>query len=147
MATRTVPLIGLVGLLWIFRLQGGPPARPLLAELKEKSASEGLVIAGVMNRTFMVFPFTGSPFFRRFFNYNVGAARIAPDGTAVLGYWGLGDRGIPARRLALITAEGRVTALLNRDVVNVVDFAVASDRVAVVFAGEDPATGEVGIFL
>jgi hypothetical protein len=146
-ANRALLFTGLFALLWIFALQGGPSARPLLAELKEKSASEGLVIAGVMNRDFMVFPFSGSPFVRRFFNYDIGAGRIAPGGTAVLAYWGLEDRGIPARRFALIDAEGRVIALLNRDVVNVADFAVASDLTAVVFAGKDSATGEVGIFL
>lgn len=148
MSTRALSLVGLIGLLWVCGLQSSPSPRALLAELEEKSASDGLMIAGVMNRNFMVFPFSGSPFVRRFFNYNVGAARIAPDGTAVLGYWGLeDDPGIPARRFALITAEGRVIALLNRDVVNVADFAVASDRMALVFAGKDPATGEVGIFV
>lgn len=148
MATRALSLVGLFGLLLIFGLRGSPSERPLLSELKEKSTSDGLTIAGVINQDLMVFPFSGTPFVRRFFNYDVGAARIAPGGTAVLGYWGLGgDPGIPARRFALITAEGLVIGRLSRDVVNVADFALASDELTVVFAGKDPATGEVGIFL
>jgi len=115
--------------------------------LEEQSRSDGWLIAGVMNRDFMVFPFSGSPVIRRFFDYNLGASRVAPDGRAVLGYSYLDNPGIPARRLALISADGRVTALLNRDVINVIDLAVASDRIEVVFAGKDPSTDEVGIFL
>jgi hypothetical protein len=115
--------------------------------LEEKSASEGLVIAGVMNRDLLVFPFSGNPFVRRFFNYDLGAVRTSPDGTAVLGYSYFENPGIPPRRLALITAEGRVIALLNRDVINIADLAIASDRTVVAFAGKDPGTGEVGIFL
>ena len=147
MATKMLPFIGIVGVLSILGLQGSPSARPLLAELREKSASKGLVIAGVMNRDFMVFPFSGSSFVRRFFNYNVDAARIAPDGAAVLGYWGREGGNIPPRRFALISSEGHVIQLLNRDVINVSDFALAADRISIVFSGKDPATGEVGIFI
>ena len=146
MATRALPYLGLLGLLWIFGAQGSPSAQSLLAELKEKSASNGLVIAGVMDREFMVFPFAGSPFFRRFFNYHGGLARIAPDGEAIL-VLGLNDGAIPAQGFALINAEGRVIALLNRDVINVADFALASDRISIVFAGNDPATGQVGVYI
>lgn len=120
---------------------------PLLAQLEAKSASERLMIAGVLSREFIVVPYSGAPFIRRFFNYDLGLARTSPDGTAVLGYTSSDNPGIPARTIALISARGRVTALLNRDVGNIADMAVASDLVSVVFAGKDRQTGEVGIFL
>lgn len=144
MASR---LLSFFGLLWISGLQGSPSIQPLLAELEEKSASEGLVIAGVMNRDLLVFPFSGSPFVRRFFDYDLGAVRTSSDGKAPLGYSYVENPGIPARRLALITTAGGVIALLNRDVINIADLAIASDRTVVAFAGKDSGTGEVGIFL
>lgn len=119
----------------------------ILAEMEKLSAAQGLMIAGVMNKEIMAFPFSGSPFLRGFFDYNVGAARISPDGTAVLAYSYFDNPGIPARRLALISADGRVIALLDREVVNIVDMAVSMDRSALVFAGKDYLTGEVGIFV
>ncbi len=145
--TRGTSSAAILGLLLVCGFQNSPP-QALLAELKEKAASDGLMIAGVLNRDLLVYPFSGSPLVRRFFNYDVGLARIAPDGTAVLVYGTLNDDPrIPAEGFALINSAGRVVAQLNPDVVNVSDFALASDRTAVVFAGKDRATGEVGIFV
>ena len=101
-----------------------------------------------MAGSLITFSFSGSLSFHRFFNYILDAARTSPDGTAVLGYSYSDNPGVPARRIALIAvADGRVLALLNRDLINVVDMAVAADRMTVAIAGKDPLTGEVGIFL
>ncbi len=140
-------LLTFFGLLCVSSLQVTASGQSLLAELEKQSAMQGLIIAGVMNQDLIVFPFSKNPFVRRFFGYRLGAARTSPDGTAVLGYSYFDNPGIPARRIALISADGHVIALLNRDVVNVADMAVSPDLTTIVFAGKDPGNRQVGIFL
>jgi hypothetical protein len=100
----------------------------------------------VINQNLMIFPYSGEPFAQRFFGYEVQVARTSPDGTAVLVYSNIETPGLPARRLALINAEGRVIAVLDRDVAPA-DFGVSSDNRNVVFAGKDITTGQTGVFV
>ena len=139
-----------LGLVWPFLFcgfQGGLATRSLLGELEAKYASDGLMIAGVMNRNVMVFPFSGDPFVRSFFGYDLEAAWTTTDGTAVLGYSYFGGVSLPARRLVLIDVNGRVAGVLDREVINVGGMALAADNRAIAFTGKDPLTGETGLFL
>jgi len=135
-----------VGALCALELQCGASAGSLLTDLEQHFKSEGLVIASVQNQNLIVFPFSGRPFFRKFFDYNLGAVRFSPDGTAALGYLGPNAPWTPTVRLVLIESDGRVTARLDPNVANIGDMALSFDHTTVAFAGGDQVR-QLGIFL